>query len=506
MSFFQKIIAIWQSVSLVQRALLIAIVLTLIIVGALLIYWARRPDMRMLYQDLSPAEASKITDKISEKDIAYELRSGGTSIYVPEEKVYQLRLDMAKEGLPEGEQSGYKIFDKEKIGISPFVQSINLQRAREEELAKSIQMIDGVVHARIHIVSSEQTLFSSQESKTSASVILQLRAGYRLSALNIAAITHLVARGVKGLKPENITVIDSQGRLLFSESDSGRMVGSGAGTVQAYREGVEQNLADKVEDMLTAVLGPGRAAVRVSAIIDMNSVSTITEIYEPKGVASKEEITSGTETKPGSASAQGQPPIPGGTKKDETIITEYEVGKTVKEEIIFPGVVKSLSVSAIVDLSITDVNDANEASSGGVAAKIMQLSDVEQLIKNALGLKETDSLTVVDAKFYRPVESLIFEEPSNWPRYIAIARHVSLAVMAICALLVLRIFRGAKKKAALAAPAEQLPGGGGAAGLLPSGAGGSEPTVLRRQIAGALQRNPERVKQLFSSWLEEGGG
>jgi len=107
MSFFQKIGAIWQKVSIVQRALLIAIVLTFVVVGVLLTNWARRPDMRMLYQQLSPEEASKITEKISEKGIVYELRNGGTSIYVPKEKVYQLRLDMAREGLASGEQGGY---------------------------------------------------------------------------------------------------------------------------------------------------------------------------------------------------------------------------------------------------------------------------------------------------------------------------------------------------------------------------------------------------------------
>ncbi|MHC4510022.1 MAG: flagellar basal-body MS-ring/collar protein FliF, partial [Planctomycetota bacterium] len=185
-----------------------------------------------LYQELAPEEAAQITEKISEKGIAYQLRSGGTSIYVPKENVYQLRLDMAKEGLPAGEQGGYKIFDNEKIGVSPFVQSVNLKRALQEELAKSIQMVDGVEHARVHIVRSEQTLFTSEAGTTTASVVLRLKPGYRLSALNIAAITHLVSGSVEGLNSENVTVIDSQGHLLSGESDP--TMASGAGTVQDY--------------------------------------------------------------------------------------------------------------------------------------------------------------------------------------------------------------------------------------------------------------------------------
>jgi len=498
MNFFQKISAVWQKIGLVQRALLIALFLTFVAAGALLTYWARRPDMRMLYQEIAPEEAAKITEKISDKGIAYELRNGGTSIYVPKEQVYQLRLDMAKEGLPIGEQGGYKIFDNEKIGISPFVQSVNLKRALQEELAKSIQMIDGVVHARIHLVSPEQTLFTTDAGNSTASVVLRLRPGYKLSALNIAAITHLVSGSVEGLTSENVTVIDSQGNLLSRESDP--TMASGAGTVQDYRERVEQNLARKVEDMLAAVLGPGRATVKVSAIIDMNSVSTVTEKYEPKGVATKEEITSGSETGASTPSAGGGPAIPGITSKDEVILTEYEVGKTVKQEVVLPGQIKSLKVAAFVDLS---VSDANDAGSGSSTAKIMQESDVVAIIQNALGLEDEAAIKVVDVKFNRPLEALVEEEPSSWPRYIAIARQASLGLMAVCALLVLRMFRGAKSKVASMAAAGQLPEAEGAAGLLPGGGGSSEPLVLRRQIAGALEQDPERVRQLFASWLEE---
>ncbi len=370
MNFFQKLNAVWQKVGLVQRALLIAIVLTFIVIGALLTNWARRPDMRMLYQQLSPEEASKITEKISEKSIVYELRNGGTSIYVPKEKVYQLRLDMAREGLATGEQGGYKIFDNEKIGVSPFVQSVNLKRALQEELAKSIQMINGVIHARVHMVTPEQTLFTSEAGNTTASVVLRVKPGYRLSSLNIAAITNLISGSVEGLTSDNVTVIDSQGRLLSTQSDN--TLASGAGSVQEYRERVEQNLSDKVEEMLNTVLGPGRATIRVSAVIDMNSVNIATEIYDPTAkVASKEEITTGSETEPSAVSTAGQPAVPGGIKKDETIVTEYEVGKTVRQELILPGQIKSLSVAAFVDLSVAD---ANGAASTGSSALIMELT------------------------------------------------------------------------------------------------------------------------------------
>ncbi|MBP7051057.1 MAG: flagellar M-ring protein FliF [Phycisphaerae bacterium] len=493
MEYLQKLLLIWQKIGLVQRVLLAAIVLATGLIGALLVHWAQKPDMRMLYQELSPTEAAKITEKIAGKEIAYELRDGGTTIYVPREYVYQLRLDLAKDGLPVAEQNGYKLFDDEKIGISPFVQNVNLKRALQDELAKSIQMIDGVAHARVHIVSPEQKLFVSDEEQTSASVVLKLRPGYRLSGVNIAAITHLVAGSVKGLKAESVTIIDSDGRLLSGKGDS--TLASGASTAQDYKERVEQGLVRKAEDMLSMVLGPGRATVQVSAVIDMNSVNTITETYDPTGkVATKEEITSKSEL---GAAAAGQKTSPGATKKDETTTTEYQVGKTVKQHSVLPGEIRSMSVAAFVDLSV----DANEPGRSSQSAAAMTVADVEEIIRTALGLKETDSIKVVNARFHRSPAALIEEESSPWPWYVALARQLSLGIMAICAVVVLRIFSRARGKAAAQG---ELPSGGASAGALMSGEPTvAEPLLVRRQIAHALKQNPDQVRQMFLSWIEE---
>jgi flagellar M-ring protein FliF len=257
--------------------------------------------------------------------------------------------------------------------------------------------------------------------------------------------------------------------------------------------------------MLTTVLGPGRAKVRIHAVLDMNSVNTVTEKYEPKGVATKEEITNGSETGPGGEVSGGQAATPGSTKKDETIVTEYQVGKTVTQEVVLPGEIISLSVAAVVDLSPADVN---ETESAGQVANIMDPNDVEKLIENALGLDLAggDSLKVVNARFHQPVKSLLDEDMKAGLDFVAIARQASLGIMAFCALLVLRMFRGAKKKVKAEAGQAQLTTSGGDTGLLPGMAGGSEPMVLRRQIASALEDNPERVRQLFTSWIEEKGG
>ncbi len=356
-------------------------------------------------------------------------------------------------------------------------------------------MIDGVAHARVHIVSPEQKLFASEEEQTTASVVLKLRPGYRLTGTNIAAITHLVSGSVKGLKAESVTIIDSDGRLLSGKGDS--TMASGASTAQDYKERVEQGLVRKAEDMLNTVLGPGRATVEVSAVIDMNSVSTITETYDPTSkVATKEEITNKSET---GATAAGQKTAPGTTMKDETTTTEYQVGKTVKQHTVLPGEVKSLSVAAFVDLS----SDANNVGAGNPSATTMTLADVEQILRTALGLKETDSIKVVNARFHRSTELLAEEESSSWPRYLAMARQLSLGIMAVCAVLVLRIFNRARSKAAEAALGG-LPISTGSGGeLAPGEPTVAEPLLMRRQIAHALKQNPEQVRQMFLSWIEE---
>lgn len=490
MDILNKIEAIWRNVSLVQRALLIGVALTVGLAGLLLTRWAMRPDMRLLYSNLDVESAGKITDKVSEKGIAFKLGNDGTSVYVPREHVTQLRLEMARAGLPESGQKGYGLFDRQKIGVSPFVQNVNLKRAMQEELAKSIQYMDGVIHARVHVVTSEHTLFTSQDNDTTASVVLKLKPGYKLSAMNVAAITHLVAGSVEGVSSEGVTLVDSEGRLLSSNSE--QMMANGAGTVADYKERVERSLELKVENMLTAVLGEGRASVKVSADIDMTS--DVTRTTTPtKGVVTKEEITKSKE--PAAAGA-------GGTgKSDETITTETSAGSTTSEVTTPPGMIKALTVAAFVDLTDDDPN---------ATAPIMRVEDVNDIIKHALGLKDTDSVSVVQARFRRQETGPLDEEKAGGLDLVAIAGQASMGIMAICAVVVLKVFKGSKQKADKSSRSHTaLPG----AANLPALTAGEETEVdeeeglelveLRRRIGDSLRSNPEQAKRLFTSWLEE---
>ena len=332
---------IWRRTSLVQRVLLLGIVLGFAGAGFFLVNWARQPDLAILYTSLDPEQAAKVADKIRDQGVPFELTNGGTTILAPAEKIYSLRLVMAGQGLPKNDQSGYRILDEEKLGASPFTQRVNYNRAIEGELAKSIQMLDGVVASRVHVAQPESSLFAGKDKQASATVVLALKSGTRLTPSNVAAIVHLVAGSVESLSPNKVVVVDSQGTLLSGEGGSNDLVKT-AGTLLDYKGQIEEYLAKKAEDMLTAALGPGRATVRVDATVDTISSTTTTETYDPeKKVITKEETTSSSTPPTDPKAAAGG--------KEEKSTNEYMVSRTTEQKTEIPGQVKSLTVAAFVD-------------------------------------------------------------------------------------------------------------------------------------------------------------
>lgn len=491
MEFLQKLRLVWAKVTLSQRILLLAVVLAAVGAGSLVVYWAGRPDYRLLYAGLDPEDASKVVDDLQSKGIDYQLKDGGTSIWVDQSKLYELRLALARDGYPSKKQQGFEMFDNEKIGVSPFVQNVDYKRALQNELAKSIQMIDGVSEARVLIDTPKSNLFTPKGQNATASVTLKIQPGYSISSANIAAITNLVSGGVTGLSPEHVTIVDDRGRLLSNPSDP--FFGSGVGgTLQDYKERVEASIQKKAEALLTAALGPGKATVMVTAEVDMHKTRTVTERpTTPQGVLSKSEEVENNQSEP---PAKGQ--SEGKTSSESTTTNEYANYKTVEQEESLPGSITSLYVGAIVDLRSHDPNAAP-------GTLIMQVNDVEDMLKTALGLKESRGDTVkvsnVPMGDITPPKDV---KASPWPMYLAIARHASMGVMALCALLVFMIMSRARKKAVQAEIRSmgQL-GPGAEVGLL--NAAEAEPTMVRRQIAHALKNNPEQVKQLFASWIQE---
>lgn len=481
----------WRRASLVQRVAMVAIVLGVAGAAVVLTQWARKPTMSLLYSQLSPEDAAKIVEKLRDADVAYELKEGGTTILVDDAKKNTLRLEMAAAGLPAAEQGGYSILDQEKIGASPFTQQKNYARAIEGELAKSIMMIEGVLVARVHLVKPESSLLLGRDKEASASVMLKLRPGRKLTPGNVAAIVHMVAGAVEGVAAHKVTVMDSLGNLLSGSGEEG--LAKKASNFLDHKAQVEDYLARKAEDMLTAVLGPGKATVKVDATIETSSLSQTTETYSPTGkVASREELrskSSNTVTPAKADNAQR-----GGLTKEENVSTEYLVSKTIEQRMDAPGKVKTVTVAAFVDLSAV----------GGDAGKpAMTVENAQEIISKAIGVPSTE-IKVINVPFHQAAEPEAKEpdEPMfNRAFIMDIVRHGSLGLLVIGALMVLKMF-GLKGKGGKTAVSSSLSAGQASAGLLAAPAGDADPDMLRTQITHALQENPDEVKRLFLSWIE----
>ncbi|MBS3734247.1 MAG: flagellar M-ring protein FliF [Phycisphaerae bacterium] len=492
--------AVWHQMSFIHRVLLLTIVLAVAGAALLLGNWATQPKMTILYGGLSPADAAKVTAKLGDRDIPYELANGGTTVLVPAEQVNDCRMSLASQGLPGDGQAGYKILDDEKLGTSPFAQRVNYVRAVEGELAKTIRTLNNVTAARVHIVRPEGALFRGNEQKSSATVVVGLKGGHALGANNVAAVVHLVAGAVEGLQADDVVVVDTAGNLL-SGDETDDMAGR-VGSFQAHKSQVEQRLADKAEQMLAAALGPNRASVRVSVEMTSKAVTRAMENYDPaKRVARSETIDSESSTGTGEGGS-GE----GGNTKAETIKTEYLVSKTTEQSKQLPGEIVSKSVAVLVDLSPPEGEEDGEP--------VMKREDVEALVAGALGLtleaageggEPVDALSVVTTKFPRSPQEEPVEAGFLTPDLLlSLAKRASLGLVVIGMLLALKIFGGKSKSKS--EPSEQEATGelavqsGQMDHLLPGAAG--EQRRLKERITRALEENPDEVKRLFLTWAQ----
>ena len=505
----QNINAVWQKIGLMQRALLVAIVLACVITGVLLTQWATQPEMRLLFGNLDIEDASRIAEKLSESNIAYEIRNNGRSLFVPASQLYTVRASLARDGLvPRSGEPGYEIFDNEKIGVSPLVQRMNYNRAMQGELSKTIQVFEGVESARVHIVRPEQTMFTTDGEKASASVMLKLRMGSQLSPMSITAIQNLVAGAVEGLSSENVTVADSQGKMLTGRKNNDPIAG-GASTYKEYKTAVEQEMTERLLRSLELVLGSGRATVMTSAMLDMTQETVVSTTYE-KGIPLEETIDESSTTQEALVDEEGRATSPGSNERTGSTVSKFKLPETRTTRTTVPGRVTGWSVAVVADLSRPaavqgEPDDAPEATD---AQMVMSEDDVRQIVRTAIGpeLLNEENLTVKHVPFVRPQPTM--DQAGPWyehlDRYLELIRQSSLGVMAICALLAVKIVTRAGRKASVhSAAAAEKALAPGAAGMLPAGSQQDTVQAIREHISAQMRDNPEHVRQLFASWLAE---
>jgi flagellar M-ring protein FliF len=342
------------------------------VIGALVFMRMSSTDtMAPLYSNLQASDASAITQDLTSQGVTYQLKDGGATVMVPSSKVYQLRLDMSSKGLPTEGQPGYTLLDKSGITTSDFMQRVDYQRALEGEMSKTIGAIQDVDVATVHLVIPKEDLFTNDNVKPEASVLVRTKPGKDLSATQVQSIVHLVASSVEGLSADDVTVADDKGRMLAAPGQN--ITGAnGAGDGQtAQTVNFQANVAKSVEDLLGNVTGPNKAHVQITAALDFDKTKTTTETFDQPGQSPVlSQTTSNEGYGPNAASAGGNPagvlagnqvgPVTTTTvasssqnyAKTDTN-TQYAVGKVTKEVEAAPGAVKSMSVAVVVDSSVT---------------------------------------------------------------------------------------------------------------------------------------------------------
>lgn len=373
------------------------------------------PQMVPLFTDLTLDDSSQIVSELEANNTPFRLTQNGAIILVPREEVLRLRMTFAEAGLPAGGTVGYEIFDnQDTLGTTSFVQGINHLRALEGELARTIRAINRVDLARVHLVLPERQLFNRDQQEPSASIVLRVRGV--LETGQIRAIQHLVASAVEGLSPQRVSIIDEAGQLLAS--------GAGEGTesfihtsMQERTLGFENRVRSQVLDIVSSVVGRGRAQVQVAAELDFNRITETQDLFDPDGrvvrsTQTREENTS-IETNEGNTgvtvgnelpNANGDGDAIGSTENTTTTeeTTNFEISRTTRTEVVEGGRVKRLSVAVLVDGVYAP--DAN----GNVVYQERtpeQLEQIRQLIQSAIGFDENrgDQVQVTNLQFAEPL-------------------------------------------------------------------------------------------------------
>ncbi len=383
MELLEQIKRIWVRLPAAHRLFMATVAVALVILVAVVVSWAGREEYTVLYAKLEPEDAGAIVDELESRNVAYKLGDGGRTVQVPRGDVYEVRLQLAAEGLPNATGQGYEILDTNKMGWTDFVQKLQYRRALEGELARTIQTLDEVAQVRIHLVIPEPSLFKEDKRPTTASVVLKLRPGASVREPQVQGIVHMVSAGVEGLTAENVTVLDTSGRLLSKPSDANGLLGVTGDQIHLTRT-VEEDLVRKAQSALERVLGPNKAVVRISAELDFERVETTREIYDSEAPAVRSEQR--TEQSAGD----------GGSTEES--ITNYELSKTIQRAIDQPGAVKRLSASVFLDGSYRTGEDGERLY---VPRSPEEMNKLVSLIKAAIGYDANrgDELSIENIAF-----------------------------------------------------------------------------------------------------------
>jgi flagellar M-ring protein FliF len=492
------------------------------ILFTLLIMVANRTDYRPLFSNLSSEDAGEIVKKLKEQKIPYRIESDGKAISVPSDKVYDLRLSLASEGLPQGSGIGFEIFDRKNFGMTEFVQKLNYQRALQGELSRTISQITGVEQARVHIALPEKSLFKDDEKPATASVVLRMKSGRSLSESEVQGIIHLVSSSIEGMDPDKVAVLDSRGKILSkagATDPTGKMTSSMLEMQRNYEKAVEERL----QTLLDKAVGAGKSVARVNAVFNFKQVERYEERYDPEATVVRSEQR--TEEKNGSAtSASGIPGVQSnlgkagatapaaqsgqGSRSDETM--NYEISRSTARTIEPVGTLARISVAILVD------GKYEAASGSGSSAKPKyqprsadELQKIDALAKGAVGfnVERGDLVTVANIPFQDDAQADKDGAESWWnlPIVSSVLKNmlIGLGFLALLFLVIrplLAVLRSEKRRemesfSPLRENDEQLTGQNKAALAMY--------TVNQMELIEKVKNDPYQTAQILQNWLQK---
>jgi flagellar M-ring protein FliF len=518
-----QILEVWGRLKTGQQIALIgAVVSTIAVIGAL-VYFGSRPEYGVLFSDLKPADAQSIIDKLKSSNVPYKVTNGGTVISIPADKVPELRLEMASAGVISGGHVGFDIFDKSNFGATDFAQQVNYQRALEGELARTLEAMDEVESARVHVSRRRESVFVEKDERAKASVVLRIRQGRELSRERTESVVNLLSSAVEGLDPADVAVLDTRGRVLSAPRAGGGTGWADAGTFRSHfeaRNRLESETSARIISLLEPITGIGRVRADVAADLNFDHVEQTEERFDPKSSVIRAQQSmqqsrnlggaggvAGTRSNDGTAAAAATPtPMSTAGDQGSSTSTQYEIDRTIKKTVgTGSGRLNRLSVSVVVD--------HKSVNGKPVPRGAEELKQMQEVVAAAVGINPTrgDQIVVQSIPFdMQPVE---VKNPTWVDQYrdlIQTGIKYGLLLLATV-LVILFVVRPVKKtiRAAIAPPEQlALNSAGGAAALLSGDAaavlgGGVAGALSAGDVAGMVKDNPKTVSELEAELMAE---
>ena len=383
-------------------------------------------DPAILYADLDYSEAADITTRLAGMGIPYKLTEDASTILVPNDKVRDLRLSLAGEGFPKSGRIGYEIFDEAQLAMTDFLQKVNYVRALQGEIETTLNEIDGVRNARVHLVMPEPSLFADEQNPVTASVTLTLSSGSNLRKRQVESIGFLVAASVEGLHPADVVIVDSEGNLLSEEADP---LAKAASRQFEQQQKVESVLEKKVQTLLDEVIGKNRSKVRINVALDFSRRTTETSTVEPGAT----QVVLSEETSEKQSAEQGS---------EENAVRNYEVNRLIESTIGSIGAVSKLTMALTVDKTKV-IHDVETNSFREIDRPQEEIDQLEQLAQQAVGFDETrgDEVTIFALRFdksqeIQAKETAVTEERREF--WTGVAINVAKVLGILAALITLR--------------------------------------------------------------------